>query len=597
MRLLYLTIAGLLVLGFAAGQSNIPILERRITISFADESLPSALNQIAKAGDFSFSYNSSIVSPEETVTLQVVDKSVREVLNMIFKGSKNYKVKSKYLILTQAPPPPSIETTVVIVSGYVEDGKTGEKISDASVFNKETLASAVTDQFGFYKIKLDKKDSSVRLSVSKKDYRDTLVSITAPGNQYLNIVIAPVERDTVKIEVATVEQDTTVKVPVEEEVLALPYEDGANVQNIRDTLYRDIQISFLPFLGTNGRLSGNVINDYSINIFGGYSLGTKAIELGFFFNIDRGDVSLLQVAGFGNLVGGSVYGVQGSGFFNINGGGVKAVQLTGGANVNLNEATGVQVAGLANVNTRSANGVLVAGLGNFANGASRGVQVAGLGNFHIDDYEGSQFAGVMNFASSRIYGTQISALYNHARYVKGTQIGVFNYADSLGGVPIGLISIVKTGYHKIEASADEVFYTNLAFRTGVKQFYNILSVSMQPKDGNNVWAFGYGIGTAPRLAKWLSLNIDLTSQHVSKGSFTEELSSLNKLYTGLDFHLSKKFSIALGVTLNGYLTKTTFTDYPILFTNYQPKIIYDHTYDNNVNMKMWWGGKIALRFL
>ena len=576
----------------------IPILERKITLSSKDEKISSVLNKVSQQAGFSFSYNSSIVSESETVTVDLVNKTVRDALNAIFKGTKLYKEKNGYLILTQAPPPPKVETTVIVLSGYVEDEKTGEKIPDASVYNKTTLSSAVTDQFGFYKIKFDKQDSTALLSVSKKDYKDTIVAITTPGSQYLNISIAPIGKDSVMVEASTSKPDSSVV--QQEEIVNFPYGSEANVQNISDTLYRDIQISFLPFLGSNGRLSGNVINDYSINILGGYSLGTKQIELGFFFNIDRGDVSFLQVAGFANLVGGNMYGAQGAGFFNLNKGEVKAAQYASFANINLGEARGVQITGGLNVNLKSADGVLAAALLNYAGGPSYGVQIAGLGNFQMDDYRGSQIAAVTNFAKEKISGSQISALYNHGRNVRGTQIGIFNYADSLGGVPIGLVSFVKTGYHKLEISADEIFYTNMAFRTGVHQFYNILSAGMmteQTTDGKTVWSFGYGLGTAPRLTKWLHLNFDLTSQHISKGSFIDELSSLNKIYAGFDFQIAKKFSMTVGATLNGYLTRTTYTDYPDLFINYQPKIIYDENVSSDVNLKMWWGAKVGLRFL
>jgi hypothetical protein len=295
-----------------------------------------------------------------------------------------------------------------------------------------------------------------------------------------------------------------------------------------------------------------------------------------------------------------VYGVQAAGFFNVNRGATIAAQGAGFANVNFKDFNGVQMAGFANVNSQSVHGASIAGFANITNGISRGVQVAGFGNIQNGDYQGSQIAGATNIATGHLDGSQISALFNYGKKVRGSQVALVNYADSLGGVPIGLFSMVKHGYHKIELSADEVFYSNLAFRTGVKQFYNIIFAGMQPKipaDNNAVWTFGYGLGTAPRLTRWLDLNIDLTSQHVNKGGFTRELSSLNKMYLGLDFHLAKKFSIAAGITLNGYLTKSTYTDYPTLFTDYNPSFIYDHTYNNATNLKLWWGAKLGLRFL
>jgi len=168
-------------------------------------------------------------------------------------------------------------------------------------------------------------------------------------------------------------------------------------------------------------------------------------------------------------------------------------------------------------------------------------------------------------------------------------------------VPVGLISFVNHGYHKIEISADEIFYSNIAFRTGVRRFYNILSAGMKPEKafGNNetVLTFGYGIGTAPRLTRWLDLNIDLTSNQVNKGRFTSELSLLNKVVVGLDVRFARKMSLTLGAALNGYLTRNTFTDYPVFFTDYSPHIINDHNFNNKVNLKMWWGLKAGLRFL
>lgn len=584
-----------------AQQKAVPLLERTISISAVNEKVPSLLNRIGQAGGFSFSYNSAIIDPNQNVSLDITNQTVRNVLNEIFKGSMNYKEKSNYLILTKAPVAPvKNNTVVVIINGYVEDKATGEKIPQASVYDKNSVTSAVTDEFGYFNLKLEKKTDSISLSVSKKNYRDTLVSITAPSNQYLTISIDPITEDSILITAQTDPVDSVVA--EEKEEMSFPYASEPNVQNIRDTLYELVQVSFLPFLGTNGRLSGNIINDYSINFLGGYSLGTRQIELGFFFNLDRGDVSWLQIAGFGNVVGGKVYGVQAAGFANVNGEDTEAVQLAGFVNTNMGDTRGVQVAGFANTNLGKMNGVQVAGFSNVTGMPSNGVQVAGFGNVQIGDYSGSQFAGLTNIATEKITGSQISALFNYGRKVHGTQIGLVNYADTLGGVPIGLLSIVKSGYHKIELSADEVFYANLAFRTGVRKFHTMLMAGFKPQQSldpadTSVWTFGYGLGITPKLNRWWYLDVDISSQHVNKGSFTDALSLLNKVYVGFDFQVAKKFSIATGVNFNGYLTSNSYTEYPTLFTDYHPKIVAEKNFSNDTNLKMWWGAKIALRFL
>ena len=219
----------------------------------------------------------------------------------------------------------------------------------------------------------------------------------------------------------------------------------------------------------------------------------------------------------------------------------------------------------------------------------------------IKDFHGSQVAGFANIATHKIAGSQIAGFFNYAHKVKGTQIGLINYADSLGGVPLGLFSIVKKGYHKIELSADEIFYAHLAFRTGVRKFYTILHAGFKPEKSLNasdtsVWTFGYGLGTARKITKWMYVNFDLTSQHVNKGSFTNTVSLLNKMHVGLDFQVAKKFSLYTGITLNGYLTRNNYSEYPKIFTGYQPHVFFDRNIDQN-NLKMWWGAKVGLRFL
>src|SRR5690606_7176163 len=103
------------------------------------------------------------------------------------------------------------------------------------------------------------------------------------------------------------------------------------------------------------------------------------------------------------------------------------------------------------------------------------------------------------------------------------------------------------------------------------------------------------IGTAPKLARWLYLNIDLTANHVEGGHLNLTTSLLNKLYTGFDFQLSPKFSITAGATLNAYVTRRDLSEYPALFTGYEPSFISDREFGDNSRMRMWRGEKVGVR--
>jgi hypothetical protein len=433
--------------------------------------------------------------------------------------------------------------------------------------------------------------------------------------------------------------------------------------NIDDTIYRRAQFSIIPFIGTNHALSSHVINDYSLNMLGGYSLGVRKLEFGGIFNLVEGNTGGAQFAGNFNIVGGTVRGAQFAGAFNCNLGLVEGVQAAGVFNVNADSLKGAQLAGIMNINWKgseyfSAAGVLnftgtdtravqLAGVLNFAGGdqkrpnaagvfnfsggdagtqlagnfnfsggsvkgwqaagvfnfvgkSVRGAQTAGILNFSGKNVNGAQVAGIFNFATRQLTGAQVAGIFNYASTVHGSQIGLLNIADSVKGVPVGLLSIVLKGYHKFEVAADEIFYTNIAFRTGVRQFYNIITAGARPatfSDDETIWTFGYGVGTAPRLSRKLFLNVDVTSNQVVWGNNVEALNMINKAYVGVDFQIFKKVSLAAGVTLNAHLTESTYEAYPNLFDNYKPDFIHDRTYSNDINMKMWLGGKVGIRFL
>ncbi|WP_228527852.1 hypothetical protein [Pararhodonellum marinum] len=346
-----------------------------------------------------------------------------------------------------------------------------------------------------------------------------------------------------------------------------------------DTTSVAIQFSFVPFVGTNGMNSGNAINDVSFNLLGGYSAGTRAFEMAGMFNINRGDMTGVQLAGLFNQVGGKVDGVQLAGLFNSN----------------LQNVKGVQLAGLTNFTTGTVDGVQLAGLMNFSPKKVKGVQVSGLLNFTAAELEGTQVSGLANFAAKDVKGSQV-APFNYATKVQGFQLGLFNYADSMSGVPVGLISFVRSGYHTVELSFNEVLPLNLALRTGKREFYNILFAGIRPEIGENVtWAFGYGIGTSPRLGRNLFLNIEASSEQLNQGN-VEALNLVNRLYVGAEFQVVKKMALFAGPTLNFRVYDDSFPDHPELFTYVRPTIRNERAHPEDLSSQLWWGFRAGLRF-
>jgi len=580
-------------------QKKIPVLERVITLKVSNEPLESVLEMISRQAHFSFSYSPEAIPVKKPVSITVVNKTVREVLDQLSGKELHYKMKGEYIILTRATGvQKSSEPSWYLISGYVTNGENGEKIPEVSVYEKENRASSITNNYGYYELKVDKKVNAVQLIVNKQQFKDTLIYIKQSGSAIVNVTIYPEPAALVPQDSTAVKEDNMKADQLAFINFILSEEQKTNTINIKDTMYKKVQVSFLPFIGSDLKLSGNTVSDYSFNILAGYTMGTRKLELGGLLNIDRDSVRSVQLAGLMNAVGGPVMGLQGAGLFNTNMKTTEGVQLAGLINLDGDSVEGVQLAGLLNINLQSFTGFSAAGLVNTNLGKGNGAQIAGLANFCLDTLKGVQVSGLLNIAIKEVSGTQVSGLVNAARKVSGFQLGFLNLSDSCSGVPLGFLSFSYRGYHPIEISADEIFPVNLSWRTGVRSFYNIFSAGMKLENFDYpLWHFGYGIGTSARLGKTWCLNIDVTTQQIVKGDSFEEMNLLSKFHLTVDKSFNKKLAIALGPVFNFYTSDTTVPYYDSVYDKLPPYTIRDETYSNNLNIKTWIGGKIALRIL
>jgi hypothetical protein len=397
--------------------------------------------------------------------------------------------------------------------------------------------------------------------------------------------------------------------------------------NVTDTLYREWQVSFVPFAGTNGMLSGSVINQYSLNVLGGYAMGSEKLELAGLFNVVRADVGGFQAAGIFNATGRSADAVQLAGVANMTRDTSSGVQLAGVMNIHGASHTGVLAAGVLNYTHETTEGVSIAGVLNHQNGYADGVQIAGVLNsaLHgisaaqvagvlnvsgadaggaqvagvinttIGDVNGAQVAGVLNASTGEVKGAQVSAVLNVAKKVRGTQVGLINISDSISGVPVGFLSYVHSGFHSVEFSSDETFLVNVAFRTGVRGFYNIFGAGNTPTaSSRNMWYYAYGIGGSPRLGKNVDLDIQLTSHWLNYSS-NPETNILSRFALGVDWKFAKHFSVFGGAQLNGLLTdlSTSFPEGDLIDDS---DVIYDHDFDGEFSLKVYPGVRAGLRF-
>lgn len=539
-------------LGFATHIAQAQhLLEKRISVQVNNVPIDKVLQRIENLGGFSFSYSPDVIEVKRNVTINASQQTVREILNDIFKGKVSYKERKKYVILQNKPIQEEKKAPANFnLDGYVIDQKTGEKLANASIYESATLVSTISNDVGYYKIRLPTAKNKLRLEVRKAEYLDVTIPIPDRKDGYLAIQMNPDTSkplqelpkknrqfvDSVSLQIPTpiykfqfadsTQMDESRQAEISRmNKLRSSYQrirkniqntfasarQNTNIQNINDTLYSSFQASILPFLSTNGSLSGNVVNKLSFNLLAGYSLGVQGFEMGAVFNAVRGNVRGFQLAGAANFVG--------------------------------NHVTGFQYANMLNLTIGNLHGFQISQMLNYTGGNLRGMQLAGVGNV---------VAGTVN-------GYQLSGVYNYANIVEsGHQIGVVNYANYSKKIPFGLFSYVRhDGYRRYEFGSNEFDYVNFSFKTGVSRFYNIFSVGVNARDNqSSIGTMGYGFGTAQSLGKGWMVNADGTGHIVLTNDQTldEIKGGILKLTVGIEKKLGSRFALFAGPTLNLFIS-------------------------------------------
>ncbi|MBW8686823.1 STN and carboxypeptidase regulatory-like domain-containing protein [Chitinophaga rhizophila] len=610
------------------------LLNKTVTITADRKPLSLVLDNIAMQGDFHFSYVKEFIHDDSLVTVNVTNRSVKQVLDILFQGNFQFREIGNQIIIQ---PGASSKEKWYVITGYIRDANTGLPIANASVYENMLLISTLTNEQGYFRIRLREKErTAALLTVSKELYRDTIMLVPAGHDQEMTAHIKPAAP--IQLSIVDVSQHTHVEQTFFGRFF-LSSRQRMQSLNLSDFFTRQpYQYSIVPALGTHGKLGSQVVNKFSLNLIGGYTAGLSGVEMAGIFNIDQKSVKWVQLAGVFNIVGGRLtgaqvagvhnhtmdslngaqiggvsnilkYGFQGaqiSGAYNQTGGDAKGAQIAGAVNnaaghlkgaqiagaVNLNRdsVNGAQIAGAINVGWQNISGIQIAGAINMGRKDMNGVQIAGAVNYRKGG-GGAQMAGAVNVSIDTAKGAQIAGIVNYATVLKGVQIGIVNYADSSDGYSLGLLNIVRRGYHQVQIYHNEIFDLNIAYKSGSKRFYSLLIAGMK-RGTADAYTFGYGIGHPFRLSARSEITAEVTSQYVYLGNW-EATNSLIRLQTAWNRRLRKNITLFAGPSFTLHYTDKQYTAEPgyldKLPVHYNP-----FTFSNAVTA--WFGWHIGLGF-
>ncbi|WP_421874520.1 hypothetical protein [Marinoscillum sp.] len=523
----------------------------QITLSLKDVPVTVAIEEFSSVSGYRFAYNPDILA-SNTLTASVKEAPLEKAVDIVFANHYDYKIRGSYVILL-----PKSQTASqnrgpsLTISGEVLDAGTNKKLEGVSVYEVHTLKPVLTNATGDYKLDVSLPEELAFIAISKENYQDTVIQV------HKN------EKWTVALRQKLFQEEDTTK--VKDKVFAFfnGKQLDKHAKNINLTERRWMHLALTPGLSTNGFLSGQFTNKFSVNMIAGYSYALEGVELGGFLNMERSYVEGVQLSGFGNINGDYTDGIQMAGFSNITLGPVKGVQLGGFSN-----------------HSEYMNGLQMSGAINTARGG-----------------KGSQWAGMMNTSNGLYKGWQVSGGLNYAKVLQGVQFGVVNVADSVSsGFMVGVVNWTKNGLHHFEVGTSDITPYTISFKSGVFPFYTILKAGINPHEGQ-LWDYGMGFGSFHSIRKKASIDFESTYheiQSLDKG-YIEGNSSEIRFQIRFGYRLANHLQLLGGPVLHYFWFHPDNPD-DLAFADRFGKNAFAESNDGNRISKAWLGYEMSVRF-
>ncbi len=158
----------------AFSQDTLPDIS--ISLNVADKPLKEVLNLISEKSGIAFSYNTKKISGDKKITYQAENARLNKILDDIGKitGYQFTYVEEQIVIKPRKPGKSAIEKSFT-VSGHILDKKNGEVLIGATVYIEELKTGTASNPYGFYSLTLP--EGSYTLTYSFIGYREETQTI------------------------------------------------------------------------------------------------------------------------------------------------------------------------------------------------------------------------------------------------------------------------------------------------------------------------------------------------------------------------------------------------------------------------------------
>ncbi|MEI6752858.1 MAG: secretin and TonB N-terminal domain-containing protein, partial [Paludibacter sp.] len=173
--------------------------QKQITLNLNNVTVKEALEALKTTGGYSYWFDAKDLNVSQKVSINVVNKTIDEVLALLFKGQQvEYKIKDGHIVISKSvekETPVQKKNELKKVSGVVIDEK-GIPVIGASVMIPGTKIIAVTDVNGRFSLEAP---SNSKLRISYIGYEPKVEELKATSDVRVSLEQTPKKLDEIVV--------------------------------------------------------------------------------------------------------------------------------------------------------------------------------------------------------------------------------------------------------------------------------------------------------------------------------------------------------------------------------------------------------------
>lgn len=201
---LYSVILFVFLIGFLQPCFSQEGTQKKYSFKLEESTLKNALRQVSKETSYRFSYRESLIGNERSKKYDFNKKNIHEILNQLFRyKALIYTIKGKTVILKNK------QIEKYSISGVITEKRTGESLIGATLYCVNLKEGVVTNQFGFYSLKLP--EGEYEIVASYLGFEVSRKTLNLSKNMRVDFTLSPMATELKEVIISAKKENENLK--------------------------------------------------------------------------------------------------------------------------------------------------------------------------------------------------------------------------------------------------------------------------------------------------------------------------------------------------------------------------------------------------